>query len=647
MFKKKILACVVTASLSPLLFTSSLAVAANEPQAASAVVSASSMAERTGFTFSDLVAGYVNGYDRTNKTFAMKTRNGHELSVKIGDNAYAEFVRNLGEEFKNATDKLDVMLTQGRYVYAYGVFYPDGGQYALEATHLVFPTSQDNQYVFEQSDWWSRQIRELADFYLQAEFGDGPIDYTRYRTNLSLEGDKLGDGIQEAATLSRLIYGFATAYMMTGEDRYWEAAQKGTAYLRANFQVNKGEQFYWLHALDVNGKNGVETFAGSRFSDDYNAIPCYEQIYDLAGPVQTYRITGDSAILQDVEKTLALFEDRYRDKSAQGGYFSHIDSSTFSPHAESLGDNRSKKNWNSVGDHAPAYLINLWLATGRTEYADFLEDTFDTIVARFPSVSESPFVNERFFADWSVDAGYKWQQDRAVIGHDLKIAWNLMRMNNLRPKASYSELAQTLGDAMPKYGADLQRGGWYDVVDRKRDDGQSQHRFAFHDRKAWWQQEQGILAYQILAGVTGNPDYLQLARESSAFYNAWFLDRADGGVYFNVLAGGQPYVEGMERSKGSHSMAGYHAFELAYLSAVYNKLLILKQPMDLYFRPQANGFTGNLLRVQPDILPQGSVKIDKVWVNGELYEDFDPANLTVTLPRDHQEMSVKVRLTPA
>ena len=26
------------------------------------------------------------------------------------------------------------------------------------------------------------------------------------------------------------------------------------------------------------------------------------------------------------------------------------------------------------------------------------------------------------------------------------------------------------------------------------------HRFAFHDRKAWWQQEQGILAYLILRG---------------------------------------------------------------------------------------------------------------------------------------------------
>ena len=51
---------------------------------------------------------------------------------------------------------------------------------------------------------------------------------------------------------------------------------------------------------------------------------------------------------------------------------------------------------------------------------------------------------------------------------------------------------------MPKHGGDPQRGGWYDVVERALQPGQKVHRFAFHDRKAWWQQEQGILAYLIL-----------------------------------------------------------------------------------------------------------------------------------------------------
>ena len=291
--------------------------------------------------------------------------------------------------------------------------------------------------------------------------------------------------------------------------------------------------------------------------------------------------------------------------------------------AESLGQNSGRKNWNSVGDHAPAYLINVYLATGAERYADFLEYTFDTITARFPDYEHSPFVQEKFFADWSKDQSWGWQQNRAVVGHNLKIAWNLMRMHSLRPKPEYKQLAEKIADVMPAAGSDRQRGGWYDVVDRQVEDGRTYHRFAWHDRKAWWQQEQGILAYLILAGTIGGKDYRKVAQQSSAFYNAWFLDTELGGVYFNVLANGLPYALGTERGKGSHSMSGYHAFELAFLATVYTNLLITKEPLDLHFKPMPGGFADGKLRVLPDILPPESVRISECWIDGRPYDDFD------------------------
>ena len=50
---------------------------------------------------------------------------------------------------------------------------------------------------------------------------------------------------------------------------------------------------------------------------------------------------------------------------------------------------------------------------------------------------------------------------------------------------------------------DSQRAGWYDVMERVKYGQEEWNRFAFHDRKAWWQQEQGILAYLILNGTLG------------------------------------------------------------------------------------------------------------------------------------------------
>jgi hypothetical protein len=167
-----------------------------------------------------------------------------------------------------------------------------------------------------------------------------------------------------------------------------------------------------------------------------------------------------------------------------------------------------------------------------------------------------------------------------------------------------------------------------------------------HDRKAWWQQEQGILAFLILCGVLGNEEYLKLARESSAFYNAFFLDHDEGAVYFNVLANGVPYIMGAERLKGSHSMSGYHSFELCYLAQVYTNLLITQQPLELYFKPMPEGFKDNVLRVAPDLLPPGRVRLEKVWVDGEPYRDFDTERLTVKLPQTDQRVQVRALLQP-
>ncbi|MGI8499622.1 MAG: N-acyl-D-glucosamine 2-epimerase, partial [Hassallia sp.] len=152
--------------------------------------------------------------------------------------------------------------------------------------------------------------------------------------------------------------------------------------------------------------------------------------------------------------------------------------------------------------------------------------------------------------------------------------------------------------------------------------------------------------YLILSGSFKNPEYRQLARESAAFYNAWFLDHDDGGVYFNVLANGLPYLMGTERFKGSHSMSGYHSFELTYLATVYTNQLITKQPMDFYFKPMLGGFKDNILRVQPDILPGGSVYIGACWVNGEPYFDFNADALTVKLPMSQEQLKVKVQIVP-
>lgn len=502
--------------------------ATTAPGATNASATTPSSLYRPDFTFSDLVAGYVEEYDAETGHLVLRTSDGRTAPARLDGDFSAEFLRNLGSPYLDASSHVQELLRPGRFLYAYGVFYPENDGYVMEVKRLVLLGRGEGEYEFEKAGWWIQQLRELASFYRRAQFGADDIDYQDYRTNLRLGGDKKSDQYtQETDTISRMIYGMASAYMLTGNEEFLEVAEKGTEYLREHMRfVDRDEDIvYWYHGIDV--RDGVEhKLFTSEFGDDYHAIPMYEQIYALAGPTQLYRITGDPRINADTEATMRLFERHYRDNE-QGGYFSHIDPITLSAEHESLGPNQARKNWNSVGDHAPAYLINLWLATGEERYATMLEDTFDTIAEHFPD-PESPFVNERFHRDWAKDQTYAWQQNRAVVGHNLKIAWNLMRMMSIKGKAGYQELAEHLASIMPDLGSDQQRGGWYDVVERAVSPGEQRHRFVWHDRKAWWQQEQAILAYLILAGETGNEEFAKQAREPrpSTTPSSWTTTRA-------------------------------------------------------------------------------------------------------------------------
>lgn len=606
------------------------------------------MKDMMRFTLSDTIAGYVVSYDDDENSFVLRTTDGREYPVYLTSNTSGSAIRNFGEDYRDVSGQLADMLYPGRYLYAYGIYYPERSEHRFEVKSIVFPGIPGSEYLFEEADWWSNQARAVADFYLRGQFPDGKYDWSHYRTKLTLAGthtpDYVGEDFrQETDTISRLVYGLASAYLLTGEDRFLEAAEAGTDYLRENMRGVREDEgvVFWFHGVDISS-HGQRKILASEFGDDFDAIPMYEQIYALAGPTQTYRVTGDPRILDDINKTVALFNRFFRDPDG-GGYFSHLEPVSLDPRSDLLQHNRARKNWNSVGDHAPAYLINALLASGREDLEDFLADTGDTIVARFPDYHESPFVQERFHEDWSHDRHYKWQQDNAVVGHNLKIAWNLMRINNVRPNDAYVQLARKIAEIMPAVGSDQQRGGWYDVVERTRKPGQEWHRFVWHDRKAWWQQEQAILAYLILAGVLGDDEHLRLGREAASFYNAMFLDHDDGGIYFNVLANGLPYLVGNERLKGSHSMSGYHSIELCYLSAVYTNLLIREQPMELHFKPKASSFPDGILRVAPDLLPPGRVRLSYVWVDDEKYTDFDKEKLTVQLPKD-KEVRVRVRL---
>ncbi|MEI8186611.1 MAG: AGE family epimerase/isomerase [Chlorobiaceae bacterium] len=592
----------------------------------------------------DRVQGIVNTVDQVSGLVEVKLTDGSLQRVRVASNAYLHTLRGLDERMRRLDPKGINAFTPGVRIAASGMVYSDRPE--LVAKEVTFFNTGSTPLVFEDADWWSSQAMELAEFWIRTQFGPGEIgDPSGYRTNITKAGTKRSESInlQETDTLSRLIYGLCSTYLINGNPRVLRAATELVRYQRQKMRIETpdGKHVYWLHAV----RDGRPVLA-SLFAEDAGTIPLYEQIYALAGLTQYYRVTGDPVILADIEKTIRFMDDHYWDGSHQDplqrGYFSHIHPGTF--RSSDAGANALKKNWNSVGDHLPAYLENLYLGTHDKKHLLRLNDLANLIVAHFPD-SKSPFVNERFNAGWEPDHGYAWQQNRGVVGHNLKITWCLTRLYHLTGNTGYLEVAKHCADEMLIHGQDTRRGGWYDVIERMPDPVTGRYELAWHDRKAWWQQEQGILGYYILFAETREPKYLESARAGAGFYNLAFPDHDDGDIFFDSQSDGTPYLIGDRADKGSHSKSGYHNMELTYFAHFYTNLLVHKRPVILHFNPGVEA-GGTNFYVQPISFPPGIVKVTSVTLGGREYKNFNAKAFMVKLPKWTVPEPLTVTLSP-
>jgi mannose/cellobiose epimerase-like protein (N-acyl-D-glucosamine 2-epimerase family) len=637
----------------------------------------------SAFNQSLTVAGAIVAVAPDRPSFSVRARSGDVFEAFVGPETYYTVMTNLDLQGRDrvpdpagvARDNgivfnLQKYAVTGRPVSVGGVYQENGGQSRFEARTVYLLHSDPQRYLFEETHWWLSQVTQMADRILDHLF-DARRSYTIddfsrfYRTNLNILGQHTDDTVQECAVLSRLLYDLSSAYLMTGADRYFLAAKAAMNYIREAFRSlsHDGEYCFWAYGRRRNreGEKGEALIFASQGPDDVGTIPLYEQIYAIAGLTQYYRITQDWEVLEDIRRTVNSFQAYFWDPSTAkekgfagtGGYYSHLDPATMRPDVPAMGDNCAQKNWNSIGDHIPAYLINLILTLDPLPQGNarsmldallktcvgILEETSSLICEKFPD-PQSDYVNERFTADWTPIHNYRWQQNRAVVGHNLKIAWNLTRcayhFQMLAKRArdggrstdatGYEQrsqkcldVARRLADRMGEVGLDKIRGGIFDCVERNPSGGMPTQ-FAWGATKDFWQQEQGILAYLILHGATANDkQYLELARESQAFWNLFFLDRERQGYYFRTTPDGLPIIDGQYGMKSSHAI-GYHAFELAYLAHLYIRAFVSAgggsdNSFCLYFKVMPNPNLTSI-NVLPDFMPPGKVEIIRIHANG-------------------------------
>jgi hypothetical protein len=608
------------------------------------------------------------------------------------------------------TYKLRKYVRPGLMACVQGIASINGDTQRLDARTVTLMHSTPGKVAWEDTHWWVSQVTTMCNQWLDAVFGnkrtfttDDLMEY--YRTNLNILGQPTTDPIQECATLSRFLYGLSSAFLLTGITRFYSAAKATADYLCDTFRSPSHDQTYCFWKFGRRSKPFNDDITPSQNADDLGAYALYEQIYALAGLAQFYRISQDRRIRDYIQRTISGFQDFYHDNlrkdrpddpcfTGKGGYFSHLDPITMRPDTDSLGQNRMKKNWNSIGDHIPAYLINLLLAIDplpeqnenweklRLTCWNILDECVDNILLHFPERSGDPrkpdgtlnfdnitndYVRERYNFDWSPDTTWSWQKDRAICGHNLKIAWNLTRCghyysyrNTVLEKQGYHEeavkngnrardcydYAAFLGGKMAEVGVDLARGGIFDAVERKPGNNMPTE-FVWGSTKDFWQQEQAILAYLILYGVKGDKKFLELARYCNAFWNLFFLDRDSHRIRFRTSESGAPIVEGTYGNQGGHAIAGYHSFELCYLAHIYTRCYVPSGDDNfvIYFRPNKTDEVATI-NVLPDFLRVDEVEIVRVKVNGREIEGLRQNQFQIALSTYPADSTFAVEFRP-
>ncbi len=426
--------------------------------------------------------------------------------------------------------------------------------------------------------FWTAQARDVTDFFARVSVDreDGG-----FYTHLDVDGNVTNPDEKFLMPTSRQVHAYADAYRMTGDLKYLTLAKHGVDFiLQHHVREAPDGGVYFVQRVDKKG----ELLEG----EAEKPLAINEQTYGLTGLIGYYRATRDPQVLDVIQKGHDYLARHFADP-VNGGFFDSVDPTTGRPN--------DTKSYNSTIYPATSALLEIAHYTDgdlqRKALAE-VKELGNLFVQHFPD-PKTGFIVENFTSDWKPDWRGWQSQDLAgqndgegkpipighgsigVAGHNTQGALFLLRAERMlgehgllsaEQSARWTSTARTLVDSMLDKAYDKENGGWHDVF--VRETGQKM----WHTNKAFWQQEQGLLATLALARLTGDEPYREATDKTVAFWDRAFMDRrpetqADGQVVEvsygdrqTVTRDGQPLPD----PKGSPGKSSYHSTEMASLA---------------------------------------------------------------------------------
>jgi mannobiose 2-epimerase len=435
-------------------------------------------------------------------------------------------------------------------------------------------------------------------------------EYGGFHQALSREWDPIEPYAKIPAMMSRYVFAFSSAYLLSGDDEHLRQASRGVDYvLEHGWDEEYGG---WYEELTREGEP-KETLKGVQ-----------HQLYTNVGLTQYYLVTGDERVLDRVEESLDVIRTAYHDPE-HDGYYQQV--------ARDLSVADDGKNKHAHYGYVGSHTLNMYLATRDPELLAWQRELCDLSIER--QMDDEGWIygyNSNFDRQWNRIPNVVDGEEVVKIGAQLTAALAFLRLYHQTGADVYREQGMRIAENVNRYGYD-ERGFFWDTLTRERTEPTDDARVSF------WVQNYGCFLQLQQYNITEDETYLQRFRDAERFYVEEMFDREHGGIIPTVDAEGTP-VGGT--AKATPWDTPYHEVEHGMLASLYLDLYVDGEPATVSFR-LGGGESGATHYVSPVDDPR--VGIERVTVDGEAWDEFDAEERSVTVPPGEGH-AVAVTLSP-
>ena len=440
-----------------------------------------------------------------------------------------------------------------------------------------------------KGDFWKQQaLTDIIPAWEQHVFNEETGGFHAY---LKRDWTPYQHNRQYPGMLSRQLFSFSAAYLLSGDQHYLALADSTFRYMvRHGWDTTYGG---WYAEI---GPHGRVTKAGKDL---------FMQTYAITGLTLYYATTRNPEAKAYLDTTYQRLRTQAWDQQNQGYYNSLTqDWQVADP----------QKDFSPQLAPASGFLTYLYPITRKAAYRDHFQ-TLLTMAWEKMRHPRQPWIMESFTRDWQLIKG---QNTHMNVGHNAEVVWLMLRLYHLTGDPVYRKHARTLHQPLVQQAYDTASGAWYHQIPVDK----AQPRTA---TASWWVQAYGNMTQLYLYRVTQDQQYLERFQAGCRFWNKAFLDEQYGGTVLKADLAGNPE----KGAKAVRTKTAYHAMEHALLNYCYLKLWVQDQPARLHYR-LTNTTKGDQFR--PVFLADPEVRIQQVTINGEPWKQFQPKEQVITLP---------------